>query len=200
MNSFDIPDQFPEIPEEHRTAFNVVHNLLAWECRQWQHFKALFGNSYAIALLNEVAGSCFAVIQAAMLDSVMIGLARLVDPQPRQAGRGNLTIESLRPLAQSISPAALKDFDDEFAAARLAATNLLTHRNKRIAHMDNVWGEHPEKIPPIEAEAIVQTLAILKRMMNAFHFRFRGVSCYEVFDERGSARDLIARLSGTRGP
>src|SRR5207249_4795011 len=91
-----------DIGAELGALYNALTNEVAWVHAKWSQYQQLYARSpERIAFLNEVAGPFFGVIQDALLEDVVLHLARLTDP-PKSMGKDNLTLQRLPALISNV--------------------------------------------------------------------------------------------------
>lgn len=138
----------------------------------WQVYVQLFSAKADLELLSETGGFAMGVVQRELIDSVLLGIARLTDP-PSTGKFQNLSLRRLadRCLHEAKGNASSRQTlrDDllvHLNVISLRAENIIRHRMKRIAHTDLSMlrpEEHPPGIPRNEIE---EALGLIRDYMN----------------------------------
>ena len=116
--------------------YNALWNDAVWLHAKWNLYRQLYAHSpERVALLNKVAGHFFGVIQDAVVEDILLNLARLNDP-PRSRGRDNLTLQRLPELITDAPLAS--ELQGVVEAASKACEPMRSWRNRRLAHRDLV--------------------------------------------------------------
>ena len=86
-----LRDMGPELG----AVYNALDRDVAWLHAKWNQYRQLYARSpERIALLNQVAGHFFGVVQDTLFEDVLLHLARLTDPA-KSVGNENLTLKRL---------------------------------------------------------------------------------------------------------
>ena len=130
-----------------------MSNQLVWLHIEWSAFRSIFGHSdQRIDALNRRTGHVFRLFQDALLDRVILGLARLADP-PKTLRDENVSFPSAQ---QALgSPAHLVD---EYKALRKTLKPMIEHRHKRIAHNDRLASLDESVLPGISRQMVTDAL------------------------------------------
>jgi hypothetical protein len=170
-----------------------LHNALVQLHVEWQQFEQLFGDTAeTVALLNRTAGLFFRTVQDALLDGVLLGSARLMDPAASGSNR-NLTLRTLPTL---ITDSTLRVEVEALCAKALdASTFAREHRNKRIAHADSGHLLQTAKaLSPVTRNRVSAMLEAFDSVLNRIDLHYREATfCYDFADDTG-ARLLVDRL------
>ena len=179
------------------TLYNVLTNEVAWVHAKWAQYQQLYTrSSEQITLLNEVARHFFGIIQDALLEDIILHLAKLTDP-PQSMGKDNLT---LRRLPAFISNAQLTaEVTDLVEAARAACESSRAWRNRRLAHRDLglALAIATEPLPGISYATIKAALAAMAAVLNCLEGHYwNSETAYEHFlTEGGEADSMVYYLS-----
>ena len=152
-----------ETPDDYVVLENEVSNLL-W---QWILWKKLFLDEQTVDTLNQCAPSAFATIQESLLDGIFIILFRLIADKNGKS----LTIKSL--VTQTTEPEVNKQLSESHQRLQHMVLDVVTHRHKRIAHLDESTAHcHKRKIPAkvlpqVTIRDIDLILSELQQFMNA---------------------------------
>lgn len=111
-----------------------IKNMLSDLNTKLTVYNGLYGSEESIKKLNSYSGTIFGILQLALIDSIFIGIARLMDPA-KQGSNENLTIEYL------VKHNSLEQDENVSKALGLAkplyeASNIKVYRNKMLAHSD----------------------------------------------------------------
>jgi hypothetical protein len=179
------------------TLYNALTNEVAWVHAKWTQYQQLYTRSpERITLLNEVAGHFFGIMQDALLEDVILHLARLTDP-PQSMGKDNLT---LRRLPAFIANAQLTaEVTELVEAARAACESARAWRNRRLAHRDLglALATATEPLPGISYATIKAALAAMAAVLNCLegHYWNSEVAYEHFFTEGGEADAMVYYLS-----
>jgi len=177
--------------------YNALTNEVAWVHAKWTQYQQLYGRSLErITLLNEVAGHCFGVIQDALLEDVILHLARLTD-RPQSRGKDNLTLRRLPALISDMQLAARVKALVEATLA--ACESACAWRDRRLAHRDLALAlaSATEPLPGISYTDIKTALAAMRAGLNCVESHYwNSETAYEHFlTEGGDADSLVHYLS-----
>jgi len=175
---------------------NALYNELSSLHARWVLYCQLFAKSpEQLALLNEVAGFLFHVLQNVMYENVILGLARLTDP-PCSVGKDNLTLCRLQDL---ILDASLRLEVEDLVQKALAACQFARDwRNRRIAHNDLalLLAASTDPLPGISRNDIEGALDAFRKVVNRLEQHYRGstVAYEHVILGLGTGDSLISYL------
>lgn len=153
------------MPESIREPFEVLWQEVVQLHYRWKVFKQLYFNKRVVELLNEHASGFFGLDQRIWVESIVLGLSRVLDDT-----KGST---SLRVLVKRMSTAGPRELvgDLEQRLSELEAISdamLEAHRNGRLAHIDAKY--HPsggrEEPPPLEIPKIEQLFTGIAKLMN----------------------------------
>ena len=176
--------------------YNALTNDVAWVHAKWNQYRQLYDRSpERIALLNEVAGHFFGVMQDSLLEDIVLHLARLTDP-PKSVGKDNLTIQRLPKL---ISDAQLEAEVRTLVDAALAACEFTrAWRNRRLAHRDLALAlaSATDPLPDINRAEIEAALAAIRDVLNSLagHYWDSETAYEQVITDGGEADSLVYYL------
>jgi hypothetical protein len=112
--------------------YYALWNETAWLHSEWRTFLDLYTAPETVALLNETADHFFADVQVALLDGIVLSIARLTGPRS-SAGQANLTVRRLANLVPEPLQATVQDSLESHLDKW---KQLEAWRHKRIAHRD----------------------------------------------------------------
>lgn len=179
--------------------YDALYNEVLWLLGKWNEYLKLFESQDDVDVLNGTAAFCFAVVQSAMRDDIMLHIARLTDPAVQRVGgceHKNLSLPSLLPLVNDSARA--KDLQALVDAAGESARFAKAYRNKHLAHRDLDHAlERAERIPPGSQEEVERVIACFTEVLDHIAVAFGGhASLFEsVKVVPGDSRTLITRLS-----
>lgn len=187
-----VRDMGPELG----AVYHALWNEVAWVHAKWKQYRQLYAVSpERIDLLNQAASLFFGLVQDALLEDVVLHLARLTD-SPRSVGKRNLTVRALpelilqEPLAAEIG--GLVD------SAVSACVSLRAWRNKHLAHRDLslAIASSTEPLPGISRENLEEALASVRAVLNrlASHYWRREVAYQKFLTEGRDADRLVYYL------
>ena len=124
-----------KLGEETGTFFRNLENDLYGLRDLWRVYIGLFGaNQERIDLLNSISGITAFLIEKIMLESVMLSICKLTDPEEGPRKSKNITIWRL---PGYLTKGADTELEDLIKLAEEKSEFARTWRNKRIAHSDD---------------------------------------------------------------
>jgi len=201
-----IPNsQYPGTPQTIAEIHGALWQDVVEICAQWQAWNALYENARNVDVLSWAAVGFFGSLRQWLLDSVILGVARVTDPVQTRARvpQDNLVVERLAVECDAVGESVLAaTVRSNLAAAQPCIRKLKDHRNKRIAHSDLAHGlaSAGAVLPPILGQDIEQALNFITEAMNAVeaHFENGRTTAYDRFFEVGAAAVLVQRLQVAR--
>ena len=179
------------------TLYTALVNEVIWVHAKWTQYQQLYArSSERIALLNDVAGHFFGIIQDSLLEDVILHLTRLTDP-PQSLGKDNLTLQRLHAF---ISDARLaKEVNDLVQAVVVACESARKWRNRQLAHRDLglALASATVPLPGISYADIKAALAAMRAVLNCLESHYwNSETAYELFlTEGGEADSMVYDLS-----
>lgn len=182
-----------DMGEELGRVYNALTNEVSWLHVKFGLWRQLYARSpQRVDLLNRAAGHFFGVLQRALVDDVLLHLARLTDRET-VGGRATLTIRRL----PSAVPEALRgDVETLVAAARAACDPVRPWRNRRLAHTDLESAISHAIVPGITDTQLEAALASFRALLNRIEGHFwQAPTAYElVITPPGDAEALVYYL------
>lgn len=213
---YDVLDEEPEMeryltPEEaEQKCLDVMgpdlgrfYSLLVNECSllhlEWAEYKVLFGTSAdRIGLLNQAAPAFFGLLQNAQWETVLLHIARLMDPV-RSGGRGKDNVTLLR-LPSLVDDAIRFKIDILLSVAQQKCGFSLDWRNRRIAHndLDLALKNSAESLPSASRLIVDSALEAIAAVLNVVESHYRNgatVAYQHVIEPLGGAMALLQILT-----
>lgn len=163
-----IKDMGPELGP----IYNELSDELIWLHAKWKQYRILFGHSEErVDLLNKASGYFFKIVQDALLDNVVLNVARLTDPV-KSVGKDNLTLLRLPDLIQDDS---LKKEVNALSQNALEISSFSRDwRNRRLAHNDLMLALNVgvKPLPGISREKIEKSLSAFRDVLNAISIKY----------------------------
>jgi hypothetical protein len=138
----------------------------------------------ASTFLNRSASGFFRIVQDVLADDIQLTLSKLGGP-PRTMGHTNLTLSALlkeiRTAGESELAKAVKAYLDTF---HQLCSNIIQHRNKRIAHYDlgTMTAGTASPLPDVSRQDVERALETVRLLMNSVESHFENSStAYEHF-------------------
>ena len=128
-------------------------------------FKRLYRNARRAELLDAHASGFFGLVGWIWVESIVLGLARLLDDR-----RDAVSLRRLVRLMESAGPHEIaEDLKDRLEElVRLSEATVDEHRNKRIVHVDGRY--HPsggkQDLPPLKVETLDRLFQGITDLMN----------------------------------
>jgi hypothetical protein len=153
------------------SAYDVLRNDVTLAFTNWAIYSELYSDADRLRLLNDVAGTLFAVLQRTLLWDVILQLARLVDA-PETGKKQNLTLQSLPALIPDDN--LRRELEASVGACRAACESAVVWRNRRLAHRDIGAALQPETepLPEIAFADVEQALALFQDLLNLLEAHF----------------------------
>jgi hypothetical protein len=125
-----------KMPKAMEGEFSLIQNELFTVIARWRTFVDLYGTESNVELLNRTAPLFFNIVQDIFVDNVILSILRLLDPT-RSTGKENLSMAHLIDHLERLGPATLHaEVLDLYSQIRTDSSQLITIRNKRLAHND----------------------------------------------------------------
>jgi hypothetical protein len=157
--------------------FDAISNELTTVHFRWKQYRILFAEKPSrIDLLNESAPFFFQIIQNALMEDTLLGIARLVGPA-KSAGKSNLSLERLTKLIRNPKFAELqKEAENLVETAKNLGEFAIEWRHRRIAHqdLDLVLGKSPTPLPDVTRDRIEKVLSALGEVLNRIAVGYGG--------------------------
>jgi hypothetical protein len=160
--------------EDLGSLFYALSNELTWMHWRWDQFRILFGERESrIELLNQSAPFFFHIVQGALFEETLLGIARVVGPV-KSRGNPNLTIMRLPPLCDAKVP----DVHRLVEEVRTASAFATDWRHRHIAHRDLnlALGKSARMLEVATREKVERSLSSLRSALN----RIESVYCDSV--------------------
>jgi hypothetical protein len=181
----------------------LLQRDLVWVHARWKLNSQLFrSGAKRVALLNAYGGALFASIQRILIDDIVIGLSRLLDPAAT-GSNANHTLETLLALLPAEGHEALRaDMARDLSSLRDFCAPLRAHRNKRVAHRDLSVAARPSEhpLPDLSYNYLSDALDRVTAWVNRLQFTLCGSSMLYTefsFIPGGDADALIYALKKT---
>jgi hypothetical protein len=126
-----------KMPQAVREPFDVLWQEVVNLHHRWDTFKALYFNTRRVDLINAQASSYFGLDQRIWIESIVLGLARVLD-----GTKGTASLRLLVGRMASSGPhGVVPDLEDRLEKLEALGAVIEEHRNARIAHTDPTY--HP---------------------------------------------------------
>lgn len=179
----------------------IIYNEIAWLSLKWNEYCQLFSvRETRIKLLNQSAPSFFFLVQRTLLDSIILGIAKLTDPRESCKNR-NITLNAI---PDYINDEVLrKEIQNDISELIPKAQFCKDRRNKIIAHMDFDFMldiNNVERLEPATKKGIETVIASIQSIYNKIeHFYFDSSALYQhIKSERGAVSLLHVIENGIR--
>jgi len=182
------------MPESVREPFEVLWQEVVQLHFRWKVFKQLYFNTRVVELLNKHASGFFGLDQRIWIESIVLGLSRVLDDT-----KGST---SLRVLVKRMSTAGPHELAAELEQrlselVTISEVMLEAHRDGRIAHLDAKF--HPsggkEDLPPLEIPKIEQLFTGIAKLMNAVGVGVgHGTTLYSAADALSDGDSIVFAL------
>jgi len=162
----------------------------------WEDADLLFDNPESVDLLNRSAPAFFFRVEKAFVHELVLGIARLLDPE----GTGDRRNASLRallgdPRLQEL-PGVLSELSTAISEAEEKAKPLTRFRHKRVGHRDLMVAVGFEELPNFELSLIREVIFQLRKVHFTYGKRVLGTHFdYDGLQVQG-AGDLLEILKG----
>lgn len=173
--------------------YSELWQEIAWLHRKWSEYACLFGASESVVeLLNKAAPVSARTIQDALIEDVMLHVARLMD-SPQSMNKPNLCLRRLPELVDHTDTRAMVEAHIQTAIQRTAFCK--DWRNRRIAHRDLEIALGKGAVPLMTAtrlgidEALKSVVQVLDPI--AAHYLKMDGAFFHAGPELGGAQQLI---------
>lgn len=132
--------------------------LILAQCRQ------LYADTDTVAMLNEVSGVFFRIVQVQFVNALLLGISRLTDPV-HTAGKQNVSIYLLSSVVEEES--VKREIDKLCKEVKLASKFARENRNKRLAHLDagHYFNKVSSPLDMVTFAKIEKALAAIERVV-----------------------------------
>ncbi len=166
-----------DVPESIKVVFDQLKNEITSLHARWKIYRQLFAHSDArVRLLNSCASTFFFFIHGVLIDEIQLSLGKLID-RATIGGNENLSLLRLQEQVEKLGDQGLSSKLSEILVELCGVPNssdkpgkcgaIRTHRNKRIAHLDNASiqpGADP--LPGVSRQMIEDVLVLMRKYMN----------------------------------
>jgi hypothetical protein len=147
-------------------------NECAWLHFKWGEFRILFGTKpERVKILNAAAGKFFRIVQDALLENVLLHIARLVDA-PETGRKWNLTLQRLPGLVAPAIKAQTQELLDRCVEESAFAVD---RRNRYIAHRDYhlALGKGAEPLASASRASVQEAIDAIVALLNSLELHYR---------------------------
>ncbi len=163
----------PEARSVDKNLYLSLEAELTQLCTRWRIFDDLFcKGSDRKALLEHTAAWLFGSLGRILLDDLILGISRLLDPP--QTGRfGNRSLERLILEVDGENECQLREaLLHRLADLRDKARHITEHRRKRLAHSDLEWTSGQIRLPDIPFDDFEVVLSGAGEFLNELADRY----------------------------
>ena len=194
----DFREKYPE-PLGH-----FLHHLwqqIAYIHLEWGTLGRVFGTREQVELLNHIAPRTFRVFQECLHRSVLLGIARLTDPQASGRGRENATLQRLPGVVREAGNSALAE-QLELGVRELvqAVRPIRENRNRLLAHADLALAlGSSDPLLPVTTKIIDEVLTQIRSLIQKVEHHYQETSTFfEVIELSSDTDDLLDALEAAR--
>lgn len=174
-----------DMPSDTRSTFVSIDHEVQWIHAKWIVYRQIFaGDQQQIDILNRTAPFFFRIIQQAMLEDIVLAMARLLDPAETMGNQNRSLMQLLHQLDDERFAELQKELRDDLLQLEEASQVFKVWRNKKLAHTDLAMELRVSDNPlPGISRALVETaLEALRKLMNRVNGYFMDSStAYEHF-------------------
>jgi hypothetical protein len=181
------------MPEAVREPFEVLWQEVVHIRHRWGTFKHLYFSERRVELIKAQADSYFGLDQQIWVESMVLGLARILD-----GTNGTASLRLLVKRMDSSGPSrVVPDLEDRLEKLEALGAAIEKHRNERIAHINPAY--HPSggkaELPPIHVSTIGQLLEGIADLMNVVGVAVgHGSTVYSAAEDSSAVDSLIFAL------
>jgi hypothetical protein len=179
--SIPLPERLKtnlSMPRAARRPFKVLDSQFLGLCFRWMVFKQLYvSGEKRIRLFNTTAPGFFGHLQPIWIDSVILGVTRLLDPP--ETGRGkkaqpNMTLRQIVGHLGNEDSRFLNRLIRQLDRLERRCEPFRTHRNKRVAHAGLRPGTQARlfRLPSLSKRRIDGMLNAIEKFMNTVRNRY----------------------------
>ena len=148
-----------------------LSNELYWLHAKWNIYLQLYGTEPEdLELINEMSPHFFRIIQDTLIDEILLGLCRLMDPiktHSRKEIRENLSFKYLiDKINTSINSEAKIALENLLNQLDLKTDEMRTQRNRRITHFDLLTKAKVDEIPNVTRDMVEDVLRLSSQLLN----------------------------------
>jgi hypothetical protein len=188
----------PDLAEIH----DLLYQEVSWLHARWNLYCQLYASSEdTVDLLNRSASVFFGICQDVLIDSALLGISRLTDPEETRLGKEKKPNLSLRQLLTTVDAVAYPTLRDDIKQAIDATQGDFEFardlRNRRIAHNDlSVHRKNPvTPLAKANHQKIETALENIRNIMNLVEEHVTGSTTgYSMIVLPGDGDALIACL------
>jgi len=161
-----------------------------WLHWKWDEYRILFGTPEPVETLRAAAGLFFGIVQDALMENVILHIARFVD-SPKSAGKPNLTLRRLPGLVD----AAIKAQTEQLLERCLEKTKFaIDWRHRHLAHFDLALALEKAAQPLADASrnSVQEAIDAITALLNSVDIHYRKVTVhYAPLTQNGNAESLL---------
>jgi hypothetical protein len=191
-----------KLGKEFGNLYDNLMNETYWIQGKWYEFKELYAkDKKTIELLNNTAPDFFYIIQSVLIENIILGIARITDPEKSygKKGRTNITIKAI---PKFISNKKLKSrLEKHIQKIDSAASFCRDWRNRHITHKDYSLNLDHLNSVPLEIASREKIKIVLSKIHRFFsiiekHYFGHGTS-FELIPNLKGAIALIYHLNNS---
>jgi hypothetical protein len=185
-------------PLEVGTIFEALRNEVTFLHGIWDAYDQLFGTQEAVAALNETAPGAFSLIGYVFRHELVMAFSRITDPKAT-GKKENLTLQRLLHVVSEHTDdrTFVNGLESKLSAINASCEPFRDRRNRSIGHLDlsTALNSHPNPLPAIEREQILQSLRLVAEFMNEVLGHYTSAHADFVPHVTGPARNIVHGLS-----
>ncbi len=175
----------------------VIYNEIAWLSLKWSEYCQLFAmKETRIELLNQSAPSFFFLVQRTLLDSIILGIAKLTDPCNSGKNK-NITLNAIPDYIDDQNSNLKEDIQNEISQLIPKAQFCRDRRNKIIAHMDFDFMLDSKNVEELESATRDKIETVIASIQSIYN-KITNTALQPIVDNRGAISLLHVIENGIR--
>jgi len=185
-----------KLGDEFGTLFNNLINEVSWIQFLWLEFNELFGkDEQRVNMLNKIAPDFFQMTQTILLESILLAITRITDPEESNIGgetKRNLTIKAI-PKYIIDNPKFKKKINRKIEQIMDISSSFRDWRNRHIAHKDLILSIKNHDSKPLKT----LTRQDIRLTVERFHQLFNDLEIYYQLPKSYFDLMIIGKSSST---
>jgi hypothetical protein len=186
-------------PPEVGSVFEALRNEVTFLHGIWDAYEQLFGTPESVATLKDTAPGAFSFIAYVFRHDLVMTVSRITDPKAT-GKKENLTLGRLLHVVTEHSDNSdlITRLESELTAIDAICEPFRVRRNRSIGHLDlqTALNTHPDPLPAIERDRIVEALRMIAEFMNEV-LGYYTMAYGDFVPHRSAARLLSRARSGS---
>lgn len=168
--------------------FEIIHHEVCSIHETWNLVLDLFKEDHDVEVLDQTGATAWMLIYNALLDSILLGLTRRVDDDPK-------TMQLQRIVSSTPVTELQQKLNSQLTRFKEKAKPLIKHRHGRVAHSNHKVARGDAMLPPISFSDFDELLGDLRELMNTvYQTREHAYFGYEYTRRIGGGKEVLECL------